>query len=72
MLFTSGTTGNKKLVPLYGMTECLPISSPPANYDLSIPATSGVPVGPEVAILRRKRARKRTHDTVITPSNVIC
>lgn len=34
-----------------GMTEAMPISSPPANYDLSKPGTSGVPVGPEVAIL---------------------
>ena len=33
------------------MTECMPISSPPATYDLSKPGTSGVPVGPEVAIL---------------------
>jgi carbonic anhydrase/acetyltransferase-like protein (isoleucine patch superfamily)/acyl carrier protein len=29
----------------------MPISSPPADYDLSKPGTSGVPVGPEVAIL---------------------
>ena len=39
------------VLPSYGMTECMPISSPPANYDLSKPGTSGVPVGPEVAIL---------------------
>jgi len=29
----------------------MPISSPPANYRLEKPGTSGVPVGPEVAIL---------------------
>eukprot|EP00977_Amphora_coffeiformis_P011081 scaffold2655_cov179-Amphora_coffeaeformis.AAC.14 len=39
------------VLPSYGMTECMPISSPPADYDLSKPGTSGVPVGPEVAIL---------------------
>lgn len=39
------------ILPSYGMTECMPISSPPATYDLSRPGTSGVPVGPEVAIL---------------------
>jgi acyl-CoA synthetase (AMP-forming)/AMP-acid ligase II len=39
------------VLPSYGMTECMPISSPPANYDLSKPGTSGVPVGPQVAIL---------------------
>lgn len=33
------------------MTECMPISSPPATYRLEKPGTSGVPVGPEVAIL---------------------
>ncbi|KAG7369620.1 AMP-binding enzyme [Nitzschia inconspicua] len=39
------------ILPSYGMTECMPISSPPATYDLSKPGTSGVPVGPEVGIL---------------------
>lgn len=39
------------VLPSYGMTECMPISSPPASYDLSKPGTSGVPVGPEVCIM---------------------
>ena len=39
------------VLPSYGMTECMPISSPPATYKLEKPGTSGVPVGPEVAIL---------------------
>jgi acyl-CoA synthetase (AMP-forming)/AMP-acid ligase II/acetyltransferase-like isoleucine patch superfamily enzyme len=39
------------VLPSYGMTECMPISSPPATYQLTKPGTSGVPVGPEVAIL---------------------
>lgn len=34
----------------YGMTECMPISSPPQNYTLSPAGTSGTFVGPEVCI----------------------
>jgi acyl-CoA synthetase (AMP-forming)/AMP-acid ligase II len=44
-------TFHAAVLPSYGMTECMPISSPPANYALTKPGTSGVPVGPEVAIL---------------------
>ncbi|KAL3919384.1 MAG: hypothetical protein SGILL_003780, partial [Bacillariaceae sp.] len=36
--------------PSYGMTECMPISSPPYNYELTKPGTSGVAVGPQIAI----------------------
>lgn len=46
------------VLPSYGMTECMPISSPPATYDLSKPGTSGVPVGPEVAILNVSTVEK--------------
>ena len=35
----------------YGMTECMPISSPPCSYQLERPGTSGVPIGPEVSII---------------------
>jgi acyl-CoA synthetase (AMP-forming)/AMP-acid ligase II/acetyltransferase-like isoleucine patch superfamily enzyme len=38
------------ILPSYGMTECMPISSPPRGYKLERPGTSGLPVGPEVAI----------------------
>mmetsp|Transcript_40920 Transcript_40920/g.98685 ORF Transcript_40920/g.98685 Transcript_40920/m.98685 type:complete len:1679 (-) Transcript_40920:120-5156(-) len=38
------------VLPSYGMTECMPISSPPYNYELTKPGTSGVAVGPEVCI----------------------
>ena len=38
------------VLPSYGMTECMPITSPPANYMLEKPGTSGVAVGPEIAI----------------------
>jgi len=41
------------VLPSYGMTECMPISSPPAAYQLEKPGTSGVAVGPELAILNR-------------------
>lgn len=39
------------VLPSYGMTECMPITSPPANFRLEKPGTSGVAVGPEVAVL---------------------
>lgn len=35
----------------YGMTECMPISSPPQSYLLEPTGTSGIPVGPEVIIV---------------------
>lgn len=39
------------VLPSYGMTECMPISTPPLDYMLERPGTSGVPCGPEVAII---------------------
>lgn len=39
------------VLPSYGMTECMPISSPPFCYQLEKPGTSGVAVGPEIQIL---------------------
>ena len=39
------------VLPSYGMTECMPISSPRLDYQLDRPGTSGVSVGPEVGIL---------------------
>jgi len=39
------------VLPSYGMTECMPITSPPATYQLEKPGTSGVAVGPEIRIL---------------------
>jgi acyl-coenzyme A synthetase/AMP-(fatty) acid ligase/acetyltransferase-like isoleucine patch superfamily enzyme len=44
-------TFGANILPSYGMTECMPISSPPATYQLEKPGTSGVAVGPEIAIL---------------------
>jgi acyl-CoA synthetase (AMP-forming)/AMP-acid ligase II/acetyltransferase-like isoleucine patch superfamily enzyme len=44
------TFGGANVLPSYGMTECMPISSPPYNYDLTKPGTSGVAVGPEICI----------------------
>eukprot|EP00526_Cylindrotheca_closterium_P001393 CAMPEP_0113624862 /NCGR_PEP_ID=MMETSP0017_2-20120614/12831_1 /TAXON_ID=2856 /ORGANISM="Cylindrotheca closterium" /LENGTH=1800 /DNA_ID=CAMNT_0000534935 /DNA_START=213 /DNA_END=5615 /DNA_ORIENTATION=+ /assembly_acc=CAM_ASM_000147 len=38
------------ILPSYGMTECMPISSPPHNYQLTKPGTSGVAVGPQITI----------------------
>jgi len=39
------------VLPSYGMSECMPISSPPSNFNESAPKTSGLPCGPEVAIM---------------------
>lgn len=39
------------VLPSYGMTECMPISSPLLDYKLDRPGTSGISVGPELSIL---------------------
>jgi len=39
------------ILPCYGMTECMPITSPPLNYKLPERlGTSGRSVGPEISI----------------------
>jgi acyl-CoA synthetase (AMP-forming)/AMP-acid ligase II/acetyltransferase-like isoleucine patch superfamily enzyme len=38
------------ILPSYGMTECMPITSPPQEYKLDREGTSGQSVGPELAI----------------------
>ena len=50
-------TFGANVLPSYGMTECMPISSPPATYALEKPGTSGVAVGPEIAILHPTTAK---------------
>ena len=42
--------GGANILPSYGMTECMPISSPPYDYELTKPGTSGVAVGPQITI----------------------
>ncbi|KAI1003373.1 hypothetical protein K3495_g4834 [Podosphaera aphanis] len=39
------------ILPSYGMTECMPISTPPLEYVLDRPGTSGISCGPELAIM---------------------
>ncbi|KJZ71459.1 hypothetical protein HIM_09145 [Hirsutella minnesotensis 3608] len=39
------------VLPSYGMTECMPISTPPLDYDLSREGTSGISAGPELSIM---------------------
>ncbi|MCJ1246778.1 hypothetical protein MMC30_003987 [Trapelia coarctata] len=39
------------VLPSYGMTECMPISTPPLGYKPDRTGTSGISVGPELAIL---------------------
>ncbi|KAF8227072.1 acetyl-CoA synthetase-like protein [Tricholoma matsutake] len=38
------------ILPSYGMTECMPISSPPADYELDRPGCSGIACGPHLSI----------------------
>jgi acyl-CoA synthetase (AMP-forming)/AMP-acid ligase II len=42
----------------YGMTECMPISSPPQSYKLDPVGTSGIAVGPDIIIV---------DDSMVTP-----
>lgn len=39
------------VLPSYGMTECMPISTPPLDYTLNRSGTSGVACGPDICIL---------------------
>ncbi|KAF7555584.1 hypothetical protein G7Z17_g2078 [Cylindrodendrum hubeiense] len=39
------------VLPSYGMTKCMPISTPPLDYQLDREGTSGISTGPEIAIL---------------------
>eukprot|EP00282_Hemiselmis_andersenii_P017488 CAMPEP_0114134082 /NCGR_PEP_ID=MMETSP0043_2-20121206/13965_1 /TAXON_ID=464988 /ORGANISM="Hemiselmis andersenii, Strain CCMP644" /LENGTH=129 /DNA_ID=CAMNT_0001227693 /DNA_START=239 /DNA_END=625 /DNA_ORIENTATION=+ len=38
------------VLPSYGMTECMPISTPPIGYALDRPGTSGVLCGPKARV----------------------
>lgn len=38
------------VLPSYGMTECMPISTPPFDYKLDRPGTSGISTGPDLGI----------------------
>ena len=44
------------ILPSYGMTECMPISTPPKDYRLDKPGTSGISVGPEISVMGRHSA----------------
>ncbi|KAF4494138.1 peroxisomal-coenzyme A synthetase [Fusarium agapanthi] len=44
-------TFNCVVLPSYGMTECMPISTPPLEYRLDREGTSGISTGPELTIL---------------------
>ncbi|KAL0571102.1 hypothetical protein V5O48_010858 [Marasmius crinis-equi] len=38
------------VLPSYGMTECMPIASPPTTYQLDRPGCSGIACGPHISI----------------------
>ncbi|KAI9326101.1 acetyl-CoA synthetase-like protein [Zopfochytrium polystomum] len=44
--FFAGAT----VLPSYGMTECMPIATPPLDYKLERPGTSGISTGVEIAV----------------------
>eukprot|EP00899_Mesostigma_viride_P029467 jgi/Mesvir1/9705/Mv12179-RA.4 len=44
------TFPNANVLPSYGSTECMPATSPPRDYLLDRPGTSGQPVGPHLEI----------------------
>ncbi|KAF7289447.1 Peroxisomal-coenzyme A synthetase [Mycena chlorophos] len=53
------------ILPSYGMTECMPIASPPITYQLERPGCSGIACGPHMSIrdsgdLERELPRGRT------------
>ncbi|OBZ79799.1 hypothetical protein A0H81_01490 [Grifola frondosa] len=43
-------TFSAAILPSYGMTECMPIASPPTNYQLDRPGCSGIACGPYISI----------------------
>ncbi|KAJ6617908.1 AMP-dependent synthetase and ligase [Mycena sp. CBHHK59/15] len=44
------TTFQAVILPSYGMTECMPIASPPITYRLDRPGCSGIACGPYLSI----------------------
>ncbi|KAJ7824634.1 acetyl-CoA synthetase-like protein [Mycena olivaceomarginata] len=44
------TTFQAVILPSYGMTECMPIASPPITYRLDRPGCSGIACGPHLSI----------------------
>ncbi|KAI7490736.1 acetyl-CoA synthetase-like protein [Hortaea werneckii] len=60
--FSTETT-HCTVLPSYGMTECMPISTPPLDYCLDRPGTSGISVGPELAVMDGNGGRV-THGVV--------
>ena len=45
------------ILPSYGMTECMPIASPPPDYKLDRPGCSGLAVGADIEIKDDKGMR---------------
>ena len=64
------------VLPSYGMTECMPISSPPLTYQLDRVGTSGVGVGPQLAIVTTQGEELPPgtigHIAVQGPPNFMC
>ncbi|KAJ7075250.1 acetyl-CoA synthetase-like protein [Mycena belliarum] len=48
------STFSAVVLPSYGMTECMPIATPPITYQLERPGCSGVACGPHLSIRDRE------------------
>ncbi|KAI0976945.1 acetyl-CoA synthetase-like protein [Xylaria arbuscula] len=51
------------VLPSYGMTECMPISTPTLAYSLDRPGTSGIVTGPELLIMDAAENELRPFET---------
>ncbi|KAJ7700217.1 hypothetical protein B0H14DRAFT_3651598, partial [Mycena olivaceomarginata] len=59
------STFDAVILPSYGMTECMPIATPPITYQLERPGCSGIACGPHLSVResckRRAGAPRRCH-----------
>ncbi|KAK7056427.1 hypothetical protein VNI00_002982 [Paramarasmius palmivorus] len=49
------------ILPSYGMTECMPIASPPTTYQLERPGCSGIACGPYLSIRDPSNLERELH-----------
>ncbi|KAF4611312.1 hypothetical protein D9613_007197 [Agrocybe pediades] len=57
------------ILPSYGMTECMPIATPPLTYELERPGCSGVACGPHLSI---RDSQNINHELPIGTTGSIC
>jgi acyl-coenzyme A synthetase/AMP-(fatty) acid ligase len=64
--YSEAAGGFCSIMPSYGMTEVMPISSPPVGYNLDRPGTSGQIIGPKCTI-RDATTGARSHYSACRP-----